>query len=168
MSTGTITSLSERIEAAKQAVTDEGKRHDAALAGLRLDLKLVEDERAHALAGTDPDVRLLASHVVEVKWHKNERHDEFDAGVVAAAITDLTADAVIMRKEYIGVKNYEGFIHQREDHKYGYGPRHGSIVFSVGLMPEVRKRLADGGELTEDEKDAAITYLLNLERAGVA
>ena len=33
--------------------------------------------------------------------------------------------------EYIGVKNYAEFGDQREDHRYGYGPRHGTIVFSI-------------------------------------
>jgi hypothetical protein len=36
-----------------------------------------------------------------------------------------------MRKNYIGIKNYASFGDQREDHTYGYGPRHGSIVFRI-------------------------------------
>jgi len=37
-----------------------------------------------------------------------------------------------MRTEYLGIKNYAAFGDQREDHTYGMGPRHGSIVFSIG------------------------------------
>lgn len=33
--------------------------------------------------------------------------------------------------EYLGIKNYASFGDQREDHTYGSGPRHGSIVFSI-------------------------------------
>lgn len=163
---GTITELSRRIENAKQAVVDEKKRHEKQIAGLKKDVSLVEDERFHAIAGTEPEVRNLATHVVEVGWVRNERHNEFDQRVVDAAIADLTAGATILREQYIGVKNYEGFIHQREDHKYGFGPRHGSIVFSVGLTQAARKRLADGGELTNEETDAVIVYLHNLVKAG--
>lgn len=39
-------------------------------------------------------------------------------------------------EEYIGVKNYAGFGDQRKDHKYGYGPRHGHIVFSIKRLRE--------------------------------
>lgn len=59
---------------------------------------------------------------------------------------------------YFGVKNYSGFGDQREDHQYGYGPKHGSIVFAVGLKD--RKH-----ELTTEEREAALYYLLNIEAA---
>lgn len=57
---------------------------------------------------------------------------------------------------YFGVKNYSGFGDQREDHQYGMGPRHGSIVFAVGLREPKRN-------LTPDEREAALYYLLNIE-----
>ena len=37
-----------------------------------------------------------------------------------------------LKKGYVGIKNYASFGDQREDHEYGFGPRHGSIVFSIG------------------------------------
>jgi ligand-binding sensor protein len=43
-----------------------------------------------------------------------------------------------LRGEYLGVKNYSGFGDQRSDHPYGYGPKHGHIVFSVGRTVEAR------------------------------
>lgn len=61
-----------------------------------------------------------------------------------------------------GTKNYDRWSGQRSDHEYGYGPRHGSTVFSVGLASDVRKR--DPRELTPDEVEAAVYYLTNLER----
>lgn len=60
--------------------------------------------------------------------------------------------AKALREEYMGIKNYAGFGDQREDHKYGYGPRHGHIVFSV-------RRLAGSGVLGADE-----VYLLECVR----
>jgi hypothetical protein len=61
-----------------------------------------------------------------------------------------------LQSGYFGVKNYSGFGDQREDHEYGFGPKHGTIVFAVGLNE--RKR-----ELTDEEREAALYYLLNIE-----
>lgn len=44
-----------------------------------------------------------------------------------------------MMTEYLGIKNYEGFGDQREDHQYGRCPRHGSIVFEIGRTQKARK-----------------------------
>lgn len=54
-----------------------------------------------------------------------------------------------------GTKNYDSWAGQRSDHEWG-GPRHGSIVFQIGLTQ--RKR-----ELTEQERADAIYFLLNIE-----
>ena len=40
---------------------------------------------------------------------------------------------------YFGVKIYSGFGEQREDHEYGFGPKHGSTVFAVGLREPKRE-----------------------------
>lgn len=37
------------------------------------------------------------------------------------------------RKGYIGFKNYAGFGDQRTDCSYGTGPKHGSMVFEIGM-----------------------------------
>lgn len=64
-----------------------------------------------------------------------------------------------LMKDYFATKNYDGWLGQREDHRYGYGPRHGYIVFSIGLSEDVRNGKRT---LTDSEKEAAIYYLLNL------
>lgn len=43
-----------------------------------------------------------------------------------------------LQHQYLGVKNYAGFGDQGCDCEYGYGPRHGHIVFSIGRTPEAR------------------------------
>lgn len=45
------------------------------------------------------------------------------------AIRAIQTDPDALRERYIGVKNYASFGDQREDHNYGSGPKHGSIVF---------------------------------------
>lgn len=64
-----------------------------------------------------------------------------------------------LKYEFFGTKNYDRWSGQRCDCKYGMGPRHGSICFRIGLTQEARKK-----DLSEAEKDAAIYYLLNLEK----
>lgn len=74
------------------------------------------------------------------------------------AINDLATErGASMRSGYFGTKGYAHWLGQREDCRYGYGPKHGSIVFEIGLVPEARRR-----ELTDEEIEAAIYYLMNL------
>ena len=61
-----------------------------------------------------------------------------------------------LKQEYLGMKNYAHFGDQREDHKYGYGPKHGHIVFSVGRN---KRRDAHEGPL-----DGDAIYLLEAAR----
>lgn len=63
--------------------------------------------------------------------------------------------------ESYGTKNYDGWAGQRSDHSRGMGPRHGSIVFQVGLTKQDRV-------LSVKETEAAIYYLLNLEKVQAA
>jgi len=78
--------------------------------------------------------------------------------LLQSAIDDIATAKDAMRREYFGLKNYEHWSHQRSDHEYGYGPRHGSTVFMVGLTKDARSRSG----LTLQERDDAIWYLRNL------
>jgi len=52
--------------------------------------------------------------------------------LIAEAIAEIQRNPKSFSSGYFGIKNYAGFGDQREDHQYGMGPRHGSIVFSIG------------------------------------
>ena len=53
--------------------------------------------------------------------------------LIEEAIAAIQKDgATALAAEYFGIKNYAAFGDQREDHEYGYHPRHGSIVFRIG------------------------------------
>jgi hypothetical protein len=54
-----------------------------------------------------------------------------------------------------GTKSYDRWHGQRSDHEWG-GPRHGSIIFQIGLKDRRR-------EMTEEERSDAIYFLLNIE-----
>lgn len=60
------------------------------------------------------------------------------------AIASIQTDGEAALKErYIGVKRYAGFDDQRSDHPSGYGPSHGTIVFSICRNPNSRSELGD-------------------------
>ena len=63
-----------------------------------------------------------------------------------------------LRREFFGTKNYDRWSGQRCDCEYGMGPRHGSICFQIGMKKDVRQR-----DLTHEEREAAVYYLVNLE-----
>lgn len=48
--------------------------------------------------------------------------------------------SIVLRKERLGYKNYEAFGDQRCDCEYGYGPRHGYIVFSIGRSTDYNEK----------------------------
>lgn len=110
-----------------------------------------------ALAGLDMNKINMAESIVEIRGLAT-----FPAGEDISAVEDAikwfagtsTSTYKNLQERYFGTKNYDAWYHQREDHEYCYGPRHGSTVFSVGLSSEYRKQ-----ELTIEQKDAAIYYL---------
>jgi hypothetical protein len=77
------------------------------------------------------------------------------------AIDDAIADAVIgfakLRKEFIGCKNYDRFTCQRSDHPYGYGPKHGSIVFRIELLDKLYS-------CSDEQLDCCIYFLQKLKQ----
>lgn len=74
-------------------------------------------------------------------------------GALEDAINDVAAGFDKLRKECIGAKRYDRF-HQRCDVEYGFGPKHGTIVFAVGMTDECR-----GQSFTPEEIEACVRYL---------
>lgn len=76
--------------------------------------------------------------------------------LIEEAIQRIQADAkTAMRHEYLGIKNYASFGDQREDHRYGFGPKHGAIVFEIGRTSELQRDVP---------LDADAIYLLECAR----
>lgn len=127
----------------------------------------LNEKEAFYLGGIDPEKIALGRSVIDVSGQldacvNGRDSDQVRTGgrqqLVNEAIEDLVNGPVKMRTEYFGMKNYSGFGDQRSDHSYYMGPRHGSIVFSVGLKTS---RLKD--DFTTEEIEAAIYYLRNLK-----
>lgn len=55
--------------------------------------------------------------------------------LIEEAIQKISEDgSAAMIDGYLGIKNYAHFGDQRADCKYGYGPKHGNIVFRIGRV----------------------------------
>jgi hypothetical protein len=72
------------------------------------------------------------------------------------AIKDFSEGVKYLRTRYIGCKQYDGFYMQRTDCEYGYGPRHGYIIFRIGLKDTKH-------EFVDIEIDSCIYYIRKLK-----
>lgn len=75
--------------------------------------------------------------------------------MVSDAMTDIAKGGDKIRTRYFGCKDYDRWSSQREDHPYGYGPRHGSIVFRI-------EKATDPGDWTSEQIEAALYVLQSM------
>jgi hypothetical protein len=128
----------------------------------RIDAQLAEHKRlveAHA-AGTDTDRVVVARSIITIHARTPGLGGDRRA-VLADAIRSIARNGSApqgvyrgLRDAYYGTKNYDRWTDQRSDHAYGFGPSHGSTVFSVGLTRAYRRQ-----PLTDEQVDACIYYL---------
>lgn len=79
------------------------------------------------------------------------------AEAIMDAIAAIQKDGDSALKEtYVGVKNYAHFGDQREDHQDGYGPKHGTIVFSIRRQPKVARLDIDAVYYIESYRDFGV------------
>jgi hypothetical protein len=102
------------------------------------------------MTGYDPVRIRSADMVLDVRGLRNGYYDQ---SVVNDAKADLLDGCKTMREKYFGSKHYDRWEYQREDHKYGYSPNYGCVVFSIGLRNPK-------GFPTESEIEDCL-YLLN-------
>lgn len=101
--------------------------------------------------------------MIDIKRCQRALHSIYVQGIADSSVRkEAIEDAIkkiiedganALKSGYIGVKQYSGFGDQRTDCEYGMGPRHGSIVFSIG------RHRNDMSVLGKDE-----IYLLECER----
>lgn len=155
--------LRDALERHEKAAAQEANR-------LRSEMTKRQEILKLSSAGIDHDKVALARTVVYAWDHRNGGADW--QGCRADAIKQL-ATGRPLRLHYgdlwayrFGTKNYDRWRGQREDHEYGYGPRHGSMCFEIGVTNEARRR--GQANLSPDEVEAAIYFLVNLERIQLA
>lgn len=88
-------------------------------------------------------------------------------GCVEDAINDIASGFTRLSERYFGTKNYAHWSDQREDHRYGYGPKHGSICFKIGLTGTALNKLASGG-LSDYDAECAIYCLMKIDAINAA
>lgn len=101
-----------------------------------------------------------AKRFIEIKGlHRYGEGETSD--VVRQLIHDISNNKLNILKQYYGAKDYAGFVCQASNHNYGYGPSHGSIVFSIRATDAWRK-----GEIspTDDDIDNILYVLENLKK----
>lgn len=154
--------LRDELKAHEKVAKERTEQLRQEIGEARLVLRMAQE-------GLDQEKVNLAQHVIRAgdpeEWGSDGESCRQDAirqlstGKPIGAYTNLW-------NEQFATKNYDRWRGQRSDCKYGYGPRHGSICFSIGFTPEVRRR--NPRELTPEETEAAIYYLVNLERIKAA
>jgi hypothetical protein len=138
----TMTEIVSKKAEYEQKFFEENERHAR-------ELRLLEAELASLKKLEEVDEPLakdiqIARKCIEVVGEMAPTHpDNYPerVKVVRDAARDLAKGGKQLRTGYMGVKRYAHFGDQREDHPYGYMPRHGGIVFSVALKEGRHGRL---------------------------
>lgn len=100
----------------------------------------------------------IAEKILEVEGDPYGMTNDCKKTIAESAIEDIANGCEYLQKRYFGNKRYDRF-YQREDHEYGYAPKHGHIVDSIGFRRDLLSK-----ELTGDQKDACIYYLKNYQK----
>lgn len=138
---------------------DEMERHRKAIHEIDRERLLMLRNIEECSAGLDPKKIAIAEAVLQIRGQFGNGAGDTQS-VIDAAISDLaTTGGTAMQETQFAVKNYDRWERQRSDHSYGCGPRHGSIVFAVGLHPHYRTVAPSAGAI-----EAAIYYLGCLPR----
>lgn len=164
-----MTAYLDSVAAAKGArakLVDLTSAYEFNKAGLNKTIERADYIIRIAESGFDADQLVIAQRVVNVKWigptglrrDTNEVHACFNSARQA-----VREGGAVLLTSYLGVKAYDQFASQAVTCQYGYGPRHGSVWFSIGLQPEYWARAEK--PLTEDEILAAVSYLTAVEQA---
>lgn len=167
----TVAERTEELVDLRRELDEELERHQDEVNRIRGEIAEAESKRAHEAAGTTEEELDLARGLVEVTINGEPEYQSLniDEQVIQEAVEDLAGGCLTLRSEFFCRRHYAGtFV--RETYRYGMGPKHGNVVFSIGLTKDTRdffKRwnkipTGEGGEAV----NAAIRYLLGLKEAG--
>ena len=156
MSLTALTRSKKHLETERESLREHYERESKRIAS---ELVKINEQLNFVNAGLDEDLLNLGMSIVrfgDVKANSERRSCVIDA------INDLASGGRTLSERYFGTKDYDRWSDQREDHEYGYGPRHGSIVFRVCLTSDAKQKVRCGG-LTEGDIEAAIYCLMNID-----
>ena len=106
------------------------------------------------------DVERLANCgiLVQGKCNTDKRRELLEEAIIEIQTKDIPFES-----GYFGIKNYASFGDQRHDGRYDMCPKHGSIVFSIGLNYDFRVKISKNKELKVNKNNAIelLIYVLS-------
>ena len=144
--------LNETLKKVTEAYVRQRDELECAIKQQKQKLQLLLD-------GSDLQRVELAESVLKVRGlYKNAGEDR--RSVIEDAIKEFASNrGAAFAHKYFGTKDCAHWHGQRCDCSYGMGPKHGWIVFSIGLESEARKR-----DLSDEELNAVLYYLRSIDR----
>jgi len=130
----------------------ENRSHNNKVNEIISKISILEREKNIVLGGYNLNLLSVAEENLVVEGIQKYYDQENVVSCLNDAIRDISNGVVFLRKQFFGCKNYSQFICQRCDCEYGYGPKHGDIVFSIGLKNKNEK-------FTENEIESMLYYL---------
>lgn len=163
-----LTEAARKMHALKSNLEQHIKQSKTVEEEYRREIRDCQQILSFSEYGLDQEKIAIAEKIIFVRGKLDKAGDEAK-GVISDAVKQLSLGCP--NNQYngdlwrfgFGTKDYAGWHGQRSDHEYGYGPKHGYIIFQVGIQPDVRKE-RNQSELTEEEVEASIYYLLNLAK----
>lgn len=150
--------LHEIIKEKSEALNDLKILRDGFVKNEKLLLSKIKELKRLEKLGTLTDVKIdldkiqIAENILRIGGNPTGKN------LHLRAIEKIANNPEYLQRNYIGNKSYEAF-YQECNCEYGYGPRHGSIVDRIEISTNARKN-----GMTDDEKDACIYYLTNIEK----
>lgn len=153
------------------------EQHVKVIESLRALLAEQEQLIGAAEAGVSIEDFRIAQQFVSVEWggraYESSTRDRTgprrNTGEVQAcfreAIEEFRAGPKFILTSYYGVKAYDRWDSQREDHQYGYGPAHGGIWFRIEMPGKMRREFRDDGRVMTDEETIAVVAWLTAVKA---
>lgn len=156
----------------RESIKSTEKQHAELMQSLRA--ALTEQERLIGIAeaGVPIEQFQTARQFVSIEWggREYESHTRERTGprrdtpevhsCFREAIEEFRGGPKFILTRYFGVKEYDRWNSQREDHKYGYGPKHGGIWFRIEMPDAMRREIRDGGRVMTDEETIAVVAWL--------
>lgn len=161
----TITEMERRKAELRAAMKAEDERHTKVVHGLKDEYRLAEERIQLSAGGLDEAKIDHAEHVLYVMGSYADAGSERAVAMENAKAAILAGGGTLFQ-EYQGTKSYDRWHGQWIACDYGYGPKHGSVIFSIGLTDATRKR--EPKKLDDQEIESCLYYLNNLERIQAA
>lgn len=152
--------LEQKITAKKLDIQEKKREYNEVINKLNNELNKLETELKMKYEGIQVDYINIAKEVLRVEGINRYGEGE-TREMTEKAIQDILDGFKRLDREYFGCKDYDRWSCQGVTCEYGYAPRHGSIVFRIGLTSKYERKT---DQITEEQVNACLYYLRHLEQ----